>query len=147
MTLKDMDVCPFAWMKIMGVSSSTFYCNAKFATAGYVAQNHGNMGLRKPRSHTVVDTTTFGAILDRHANHMPHKTCVLPSGEKVVAKVLPANFKWKDQIPLVDEYLTNCGLSLLSASNLSKIQHLSYPEYYAKKSGDNFARCSTCDNF
>jgi len=77
--------------------------------------------LRKPRSHTIVATATLGIIFDRYANHMPHKTRVLSSGEKGVAKVLPANFKWKDQIPLVDEHLVDCGLLLLSASNLSKI--------------------------
>ena len=132
-TLKGIDVCPFAWMKIMDVSSSTFYHNAQFAVAGHVAQNHGNTGLRKPRSHIVVATATLGAILNRHADHMPHKTRVLPSGEKVVAKVLPANFKWKDQIPLVDEHLADCGLLPLLASNLSKIRQLSYLEYYANK--------------
>ena len=126
-TLEGIDVCPFAWMKIMGVSSTTFYRNAKSAAAGHAAQNHGNTGLRKPRSHTVVATATLGAILDRHADHMPHKTRVLPSGEKVVAKVLPSNFKWKDQIPLVDEHLADCGLLPLKASNLSKISRLSYP--------------------
>ena len=146
-TLDGIGVCPFAWMKIMGVSSSTFYRNAKYAAAGYAAQHHGNTGLRKPRNHTVVATATLGAILERHADHMPHKSRVLPSGEKVVAKVLPANFKWKDQIPLVDEHLADCGLPPLSTSNLSKIRRLSYPEYYAKKPGDNFARCSTCDDF
>ena len=136
MTLEGIDVCPFAWMKIMGVSSTTFYRNAKFAATGHAAQNHGNTRLGKPRSHTVV--ATLRAILDRHADHMPHKTRVLPSGEKVVAKVLPSNFKWKDQIPLVDEHLADYGLLPLKASNLSKIRRLSYPKYYAKKPGDNF---------
>ena len=131
----------------MVVSSRTFYHNTKFAIADHAAQNHGNTGLCKPRSHTVVATTTLGAIFDRHANHMPHKTRVLPSREKVVAKVLPANFKWKDHTPIVDEHLVDCRLLLLSASNLSKIWRLSYPEYYVKKPGDNFARCSTFDNF
>ena len=51
-TLEGIDICPFAWMKIMGVSSSTFYCNAKFAAACHVAQNHSNMGLRKPSMGT-----------------------------------------------------------------------------------------------
>ena len=92
-TLEGIDVCPFAWMKIMGVSLTTFYRNAKFAAAGHAAQNHGNTGLRKPRSHTVVATATLGAILDRHADHMPLKTRVLLFGEKVDAKVLPSNFK------------------------------------------------------
>ena len=131
----------------MGVSSSTFYHNAKFAAAGHAPQNHENTGLRKLRSHIVVATATLGTILDRHADHMPHKTRILPSREKVVAKVKPSKFKWKDQIPLIDEHLADCGLLPLSASNLSKIRRLSYPEYYAKKPGDNFARCSTCDDF
>ena len=131
----------------MDVSLTTFYRNAKFAAAAHATQNHGNMGLRKPRSHIVVATAMLGAILNRHADHMPHKTRVLLCGEKVVAKVLPSNFKWKDQIPLVDEHLVDCGLLPLKASNLSGIRQLSYLEYYAKKPGDNFARCSTCDNF
>ena len=122
MTLEGIDVCPFAWMKIMGVSLTTFYRNAKFAAAGHATQNHRNTGLRKPRSHTIVATATLGAILDRHVDHMPHKTRVLLSWEKVVAKVLPSNFKWKDQIPLVDEHLADSGLLPLKASNLSKIQ-------------------------
>ena len=146
-TLEGIDICPFVWMKIMGVSSSTFYHNAKFAAAGHAVQNHGNTGLRKPRSHIVVATATLEAILDRHADHMPHKTLALPSVEKVVTKVFPSNFKWKDKIPLVDEHIADYGLLPLSASNLSKIRRLSYPEYYAKKPGDNFAWCSNCDDF
>jgi hypothetical protein len=144
-TLEGVDVCPYAWMRIMGVSSTTFFRYAQFAQAGFAAQHHGNTGLRKPRNHTVVATATLGAILDRHADHMPHKSRVLPSGEKVIAKVLPASFKWKDQIPLVDYHLFDCGLPPLSVSNLSKIRRVSFPEYYAKKAGDNFARCSFCD--
>ena len=69
-TLEGINVYPFAWMKIMGVSSTTFYRNAKFAAAGHAAQNHGNTGLCKLRSHTVVATATLGAILDRHADHL-----------------------------------------------------------------------------
>ena len=146
-TLEGIDVCPFAWMKIMGVSLTTFYHNTKFAAADHAAQNHRNTGLRKPRSHTVVATATLGAILDKHADHMPHKTRVLLFEEKVVAKVLPSNFKWKDQIPLVDKHFADCRLLPLKDSNLSKIRWFSYPEYYAKKIGDIFARCSTCDDF
>ena len=147
MTFEDIDICPFAWMKILGMSSSTFYCNAKFVAISHAAQNHNNIGLRKPKSLIVVATATFGAILDRHADHMLHKTRVLPFGENIVAKILPTNFKWKDQIPFVDEHLADCGLLLLLASNLSKISRLKYPEYFAKKLGVNFACCSTCDDF
>ena len=77
MTLEGIDVFPFAWMKIMGVSSSTFYCNAKFAAAGHATQNHSNTGLCKPRSYTIVATAMLGAIRDRHADHMLHKIGIL----------------------------------------------------------------------
>ena len=93
MTLEGIDVCPFAWMKIMGVSSSTSYRNAKYAAAGFEAQFYGNTGLQKPRNHTIVATAVLDAILDRHADHMPHKTHVLSIKETVVGKVLPSSFK------------------------------------------------------
>jgi hypothetical protein len=37
------------------------------------------------------------------------------------------------------------GLKDVSISHLSKIRKMNFPEYDAKKPGDNFARCSTCD--
>lgn len=131
-TLEGIDICPFTCMKRLGVSLIIFYRNAKYAATGNSAQHHGNASLRKPRNHTVVATATLGAIFDKHTNHKPHKSLVLLSEEKVVAKVLLANFRWKDPIPLVDEHLTNYRLPPISALNLSKIRRLSYPEYYAK---------------
>ena len=59
-TLEGIDICS---LKIMDVSSTTFYRNAKFAAAGHATQNHGNTDLRKPRSHTVVATATLGQSL------------------------------------------------------------------------------------
>jgi len=40
-TLEGIDICPFTWMKIMEVSLSTFYRNAKFVAAGNVVQTMG----------------------------------------------------------------------------------------------------------
>ena len=54
---------------------------------------------------------------------------------------------WKDQLPVIGEHLAECGLPPISSSNLSKIRRVSFPEYDAKKAGDNFARCSTCQRF
>ena len=90
---------PICMDKIMGVSMSAFYRNAQNGAADHAAQHHGNTSLHKPESHIVVATTTLGAILGRHANHMPYKSCMLPPSDKVVAKVLPARWKWKDQKP------------------------------------------------
>ena len=92
-TLEGLDVCHNAWRHIMGVSESTFYRYAKYASQNMVAQLHGNSGLQKPRAHTVQATTTLRRILEKSADHMPHRSRVLSSGEKVVTKVLPATWK------------------------------------------------------
>ena len=96
----------------MGVNLTTFFRYVQFAEAGFAAQHHSNTGLRKPRNHTVVATATLGAIFDRHVDHMPHKSRVLPSGKKLIAKVLPANFKWKDQISLRQWVASSIGFQL-----------------------------------
>ena len=79
----------------MGVNETSFYGHAKDAAARVAAQPHGNSGKRKPRSHTIVATAALRVILNRNADHMPYKSRVLPTGVATVAKVLPANFKWK----------------------------------------------------
>jgi hypothetical protein len=57
--------------------------------------------------------------------------------------VLPATWKWKESIPELNTVNSAFGLKDVSISNLSKIRKLNFPEYDAKKLGDNFARCST----
>ena len=108
-TLEGIDVCPFAWMKIMGVSSTTFYRNAKIAAAGHAAQNHRNTGLLKPRSHTVVATATLGAILDRHVDHMPHKTRVLLSGKSLLQRFCLQILSGRTRFLLLMSTLLNAG--------------------------------------
>ena len=131
----------------MGVSESTFYSYAKYASQNMVAQLYGNSGLRKPQVHTVQATAILKCILEKSADHMPHKPRVLSSGEKVVTKVLPATWKWKDTIPELNKVNTSFGLKEVSESNVTKIRRRSFEEYDAKKPGDNFARCSSCDKY
>jgi hypothetical protein len=59
--------------------------------------------------------------------------------------VLPATWKWKE--PILELNTVNCafGLKDVSISNVNKMKKLNVPEYDAKKLGDNFARCSTCN--
>ena len=78
----------------MGVSETSFYDYARDAAAGVAAQPHGNTGKKKPRSHTIIATAALRVILNKNADHMPHMSQILPSGETTVAKILPANFKW-----------------------------------------------------
>ena len=92
-------------------------------------------------------TATLRCILDKSADHMPHRSHVLSSGEKVVTKVLPATWKWKDTIPELNKVNTSFGLKEVSKSNVNKIRRRSFEEYDAKKAGDNFAQCSSCDKY
>ena len=78
---------------------------------------------------------------------MPHRMHTLPSRGKVVSKVLPASFKWKDTIPGVNAANAVFGLKGVSILNISRIRKRKFPEYNAKKPGDNFARCAKCDRF
>ena len=131
-TLEGLDVCHNAWRHIMGVSESTFYRYAKYASQNMVAQLHGNTGLQKPRAHTVQATATLRCILEKSVDHMPQRSRVLSSGEKVVTKVLPATWKWKDTVPKMNEVNTSFGLKKVSESNVNKIRRLSFKEYKAK---------------
>ena len=145
-TIEGIDVCMAAWRHISSVPDSTFHRFQKYATRGDTTQPHGNLGLQKPRKHTEQATATLRCVLEKSADHMPHRSRVLPSGEKVVSMILPATFKWKETIPEVNSANAVFGLKGVFASNISWIRKRDFKEYDAKKLGDNFARCSTCDS-
>lgn len=145
-TLEGIDVCLVAWRFIMGVSKTTFYRYAEQSNSGIRAGNHGNLGSKKPRQLTLQATATLKCILEKTADHMP-KFRTLVSGEKVVSMSLTSSWKWKDSLPQVNDVNMNYGLKGISLSNLSKIRKVSFLQYDAKKPGDNFARCSTCDRY
>ena len=129
----------------MGVSETSFYKHAKDARVGIAAHPNGNSSKRKLRGHTIVAIAALCVILNRNADHMPHMSRVLSSGETTVAKILPANFKWRDQIPAIDAHLSACGLPKISPLGLTKVRKLRFFDYNAKRPRDNFARCSVCD--
>ena len=144
-TIEGINVCLRAWMLIAGVVESTFYRYLKFMKANREARNHGNTGLLKPREHTQQATASLKCILDREADHMPHRTRSLKAGEKVVSKILSASFQWKDQLKKLNNTNAAFGLKEISTSNLSKIRSTKFSEFDVKKARDNFARCATCD--
>jgi hypothetical protein len=90
-------------------------------------------------------TTTLQCILDRSVDHMPHRSQTLASSKKVVSKVHPVTWKWKESIPELNIVNSAFGLKDVSISNLNKIKKLNFLEYNAKKPGDNFSCCSTYD--
>jgi hypothetical protein len=71
--LEGIDVCPIAWYTIMGVSRATYYRWKVNASNGMCADQHGNVGMVKPRIHTLQATATLQLLLEQSANHMSHK--------------------------------------------------------------------------
>jgi len=143
--VEKISVCMRAWMFISGVPESTFYRYLKYAKDKREARDHGNFGLLKPRQHTEQAAATLKCIIDKEADHMPHKTKSTKTGEKIVSRVLPSNFQWKGKMKEINEVNVALGLKEVSVSNLSKIRASQFSEYEVKRPGDNFARCGTCD--
>ena len=92
-SIDNTPVCMRAWMHIAGVPEATFYRYQSYMRHGREAKDHGNKGTVKPRKHTQQAIATLKCILEKEADHMPHRTKTLKSGEKVVAKILPSTFQ------------------------------------------------------
>ena len=112
-----------------------------------VAHLHGNSRLHKPRMHIIQTIATLKCILEISMDHMPHRSHVLSSGDKVVIEVLLAIWKWKDTIPELNNVNASFGLKEVSKSNVKKIRRRNFEKYDAKKLGDNSAWCSSCDKY
>ena len=109
------------------------------------ADQHSNVGTTKLRIHTLQAMAIQCLMLEQSANHMPHKTTTLETGEKVVSKCLLSSWHWKDSLPKLNIVNAQLGLNKVSASGLSRIQNKSFAEYSPKSQGDHFARCGQCD--
>jgi hypothetical protein len=68
------------------------------ANNGMRADQHGNVGMAKPQTHTLQATATLHLMLEWLVDHMPHKMRTLETGEKVVSKCLPSSWWWKDSL-------------------------------------------------
>ena len=146
-TLGGVEVCPTAWCAIHGVSRATFYRYKGMAQEDKQPEHHGNLGLKKPRTHTLQATATLRLMVEKEADAMPHKLRTLESGEKVSSMVLPSAFRWKDKLKEINDVNASFDLSHVSTSGLSNIRRLSFPEYAPKPRGDSFARCGLCDKY
>jgi hypothetical protein len=142
---KGINVCSTAWQLIMGVSRATSFRYAEAATSGHRARHHRNYGLKKPREHTVQAIATLRCLLEKSADHMPHRSTTMPIGETVVTKTLPSSFKWKDTLPALNSINSCLELKQISKLGLNRIVNTSFPKYEKKRDGDNFAHCGECD--
>ena len=72
--LEGMEVCSKAWTTIIGVHRSSFYQYKVDALIGKWAEEYGNLGTKKPRTHTLQATATLRTVLESTIDHMPHKS-------------------------------------------------------------------------
>jgi hypothetical protein len=131
-TLEGCDVCPVAWYTIMGVLRATYYRWKVNASSGMRADQHGNVGTTKPRFHMLQAMETLCQMLEQSADHMPHKTTTLETGEKVVSKCLSSSWSWKDSLSELNIVNAQLGLNKVLASGLSRIRNESFVEYSPK---------------
>ena len=106
---------------------------------GKRAEQHGNLGTKKPRTHTLQATTTLQTVLESTADHMPHKSQTKEDGEKVIAMSLPSSFHWNSTLSEINTANFQLGLKEVSRTGLSWIQRESFSEFSTRKRGDNFA--------
>jgi len=132
-------------MLIVGVLEATFYRYQKYPKDQQEAKDHNNSGLLKPRKHIELAALTLKCILDKEVDHKSRKTKMLKSRVKVVSKILPVTFQWKNQISKINEANAAFGLKGVSISNLNKIRFIKFLEFNVKKPRDNFTWCGTCD--
>ena len=96
-TLSHHEVCPTAWCTIHGVSRATFYRYKEMTKNDKQPKHHGNVGLKKPRTHTVQTTATLRLLLENSADQG-----LFSLGEKVPSMVLPSSFWWSDSLPEIN---------------------------------------------
>ena len=90
--LKGMEVCPKAWTTIMGLYRSSYYQYKGDALIGKRAEQHRNLGTKKPQSHILQAIAILRTLLESIANHMPNKSRTKEDGKQVVAMFLPLSF-------------------------------------------------------
>ena len=91
------------------------------------------LGFEKLREATQHKDDTLATIIVPLANMMLHKTCTLPTGEKVVEKVLPMGTKWKAFLLDANAVGENASLEPILLSKLSMMKKENFSDYIRKR--------------
>jgi hypothetical protein len=73
-TLANRDVCENAWYIIHGLSRSAFFLYKSAAKVGSISGCHGNLGVLRPRAHTIQAEASMKTIINETAGRMPNST-------------------------------------------------------------------------
>jgi len=79
-TVKDINVYIVARRYVFRVLESTFHCFQGYTIKGEQAQTHDNLGMHKPRKHTLQATSNLKCVLEKLEDHMRYDTHILPFG-------------------------------------------------------------------
>jgi hypothetical protein len=71
------------------------------------ASHHGNWGTQKRRIATQQAFASLFAMIECSVDLMPHNFRTLPTGERVIERVLPVGTKWKDLQHHVNEVMSS----------------------------------------
>ena len=108
-TVEGINVCLRAWRILHNIPLRTFERYKAKANTNVRGGPHGNSNTTKRRTATVQAIETLRSLLEGRADHMPHLSHTLPTGEKVSLKVLPAGTEWKQLLAAVNEVgMTHC---------------------------------------
>jgi hypothetical protein len=115
-TLANRDVCENAWYIIHGLLRSTFSLYKSAERVGSGSGCHGNLGVLRPRAHTIQAEANMMTIINDTANRMPNATWEI--GQKRVdnQKILPSACNW-DHIRVASNHISLLALSVMAALN------------------------------
>jgi hypothetical protein len=115
-TLANHDVCENAWYIIHGLSRSAFFLYKSVAKAGSVSGCHGNLGVLRPRAHTIQAEANMMTIINDTADKMPNSTREISQKRVDNLKILPSAYNW-DHIRLACNHVSPFQRSPLTALN------------------------------
>jgi hypothetical protein len=115
-TLANRDVCENAWYIIHGLSRSAFFLYKSAAKAGSISGCHGNLGVLRPRAHTIQAKANMMTIINDTADRMPNSTREIGRKRVENLKILPSSCNW-DHIRLACNHVSPLQLSPLTVLN------------------------------
>jgi hypothetical protein len=89
-TLANHDVYENSWYIIHGLSRSAFFLYKSAARVGSISGCHGNLGVLRPRTHTILAEANMMTIINDIADRMPNATWEIGQKQVDNLKILPS---------------------------------------------------------
>jgi hypothetical protein len=104
-TLANRDVYENALYIIHGLSRSAFFLYKSAPKAGSISGCHGNLGVLRPRVHTIQAEANMMTIINETADKMPNSNREIGQNQVDNLKILPSAYNW-DHIRLASNHVS-----------------------------------------